>query len=330
MGYLAQKRARKERRRELFEQKMQRKERLRTRRHPSNNHDDPDAPPVRQRGIKQEEFRPWFIARKVREEYMNRKARQAGKEWIHKVAVIVERLPVVMPDLEDWEEEYDHLKAHLNFYNGFDYPPGLFPQLQRRDDDYDDIYNNTSRRSGPAITNEDVLERVPRGLVLAPRETEADATGNVRTTNRKLKTSLYLTVQDKTTSQWQFPTVTVREDDGETLLEAAKRAVEETVGTDYQESSSSTLEYWCPSNAPWAVDMVSFAANDQSAEDGRFYGIKTFFVKIQYDEGAVADDAELSRSTVVRDFAWLDRGEIVERVKQDKGYELSKLYHYML
>jgi large subunit ribosomal protein L46 len=284
-GYWEKKKAAKERRRILWEAAQERKERLKTRRK--------GRPEV---GQKRRDFRSFFIKKKVDEEHMNRKARQAGLDWQVKVAVILERCYVVLPDKEDWEIEYENMKTFLGQF-GKEYPKELF------DIDYD--------KPRP-ITDEELLAMLPKGFTPAPRETEADKTGNVRTTNRKLKTSVYLTVQED--EEWQLPTVTLLDDGKETFLEAAKRAVKEKVGDG--------VEFWCPSNCPWSVDMKAFPENQRA---NGLYGTKTFFMKVQYDEGVVSE-----QEMTVQDFAWLDRREIAERFGEKQGDEASMFYHYML
>jgi hypothetical protein len=78
---------------------------------------------------------------------------------------------------------------------------------------------------------------------------------------------------------------------------------------------------WCPSDAPYAVDMVAFPEDQR--KDG-FYGTKTFFIKVQYDCGDVSET-----TMAVKDFAWMD-GEMTERVQQERGDYESKFYQYML
>jgi large subunit ribosomal protein L46 len=283
---MAQKRAAKEKRREQYETKVGRTENLQTRRK--------DSP----RDQKKKTFRNYFIKKKVDEEYMSRKARQASLDWKIDVAVIVERLNVVLPDKETWEVEYGDLKAHMLQY-GKQYPK--------------ELYNIDLEQV--ATTEEELMDMLPKGFVPAPRVTTADETGDVRTTDRKLKTNVVLAVQDTGHGdevQWQLPTVPLKED--ETLLEAAKRAVKEKVGEE--------VEFWCPSNAPYAVDMVAFPEDQR--KDG-FYGTKTFFIKVQYDRGDV-----LENTMTVKDFAWVDRGEMVERVQEERGDYESKFYQYML
>jgi large subunit ribosomal protein L46 len=150
-----------------------------------------------------------------------------------------------------------------------------------------------------------ILALLPEGYTPAPIVTEADKTGELQTHNRKLQERLYLTIPSADDpSKWIFPTVLVK--DEETLLAAAKRAVKQ-VGP--------TMDIWCPSNCPWAVDL-----SVHNKPEG-FFGTKTFFLKVQHDEG----DADISKQ-----FAWLSRTEMAERVREQEGVKASKFYHYML
>lgn len=271
------KRATKERRRALYEAKMARKAALPFRR--SQN------PP---RDQKRRAFMSWFIRKKVHEEYMVRKARQAGLDWKIRVAVLLERIPIIFDDKETWETEYEDLRAYLDQF-GKAYPKALMgvdPDAEVK-----------------ALTDEDLIASLPPGFTPAPRETEADATGDVRTTDRKLKTNIYLAVQQPTSQDsnaiWQFPTVDLNEN--ENLLDAAKRALETQVGP--------SVEFWCPSNAPWAVDLVPYDSDSSERTTDGLYGIKTFFIKVQYDIGQVSE-----REMKVKDYAWLDRAEAVEQL----------------
>jgi large subunit ribosomal protein L46 len=283
-GYLAQKEAAKVKRRQRYEAYQERQAGLKTRR------------AGKQPRQECQDFRKWFVTKKVDDEYKDRKARQAGLDWKIRVAIILERTPVVLPDKEDWEIEFENLSGYMMQF-GQQYPKELFPV------DYE---------SEKAVSDEDLLKLLPKGYVPAPRETEADMSGNVRTTDRKLKTSVFLTVQDDK-DVWQLPSVALGED--ESLLNAAKRAITEMVGNE-------TIDIWCPSNCPCGVDVVAFP-NEQRT-DG-FYGTKTFFMKVRYDEGEVKDQV-----LKAKDYAWLDRNEVVHRVSEQQGDSKSKLYRYLL
>lgn len=152
---------------------------------------------------------------------------------------------------------------------------------------------------------------LPEGFTPAPRVTEDDKNGNVKSLNRRLATRMYLAI--KQDGKWALPAVDVK--DGETLLDATKRAVVDTAGD--------RLEFYCPSNCPMGVDMTIYS-DDEQKQHGTF-GVKTFFLRVQYDDGVVSD-----KISDGRDYAWLDRDEMTQRVKDEQGEDASKLYHYLL
>jgi large subunit ribosomal protein L46 len=154
---------------------------------------------------------------------------------------------------------------------------------------------------------------LPEGFTPAPRETEADKSGDVRTLDRRLKDRIFLTVQDGEDSKWGLPTIVPKKD--ETLLDAAKRVVKDKVG-------GQLMDLYCASNAPVAVNFKVFT--EEERKDG-FFGVKTFFMRVQHDEGNVS-----KKDMQVKDFAWLDRSEVVARVQEEQGLRQSKLYRYML
>ena len=55
------------------------------------------------------------------------------------------------------------------------------------------------------------------------------------------------------------------------------------------------------------------------------YGTKTFFMKVVHDEGQVSP-----KTMTVQDYAWLDRGEITEKMKEEHGDYVAKFYHYLM
>ena len=107
-----EKKAKKQKRTELFEYAQQRLERLKTRR---------DGHGV---GLRKRTFREWYDKRRIYQEIMDRKARQANLEWTIQAAAILERLPVVTPDKPQWEVDYLNLKAYLEQF-GKEYPEEL-------------------------------------------------------------------------------------------------------------------------------------------------------------------------------------------------------------
>lgn len=140
-----------------------------------------------------------------------------------------------------------------------------------------------------------------------PRETEADASGDIKTLNRRLKTRIFYSQKDDEASLWTFPTATIEGE--ETLKQAAQRVAKEKLGDE--------MEILALSNCPIAVDL------DVNQKDG-FYGTKTFFMKLQYFQG------ELKPVEQVADYGWLDRSELEERAEASQGPNAAKFLRYML
>lgn len=102
----------KQRRTELWEYSQKRLENLKTRRN--------DRPV----DVKKTAFREWFDKRRMYQEILDRKARQAKLNWTIRAAAVLERLPVVTRDKPQWEIDYLNLKAYLGQF-GKDYPVEL-------------------------------------------------------------------------------------------------------------------------------------------------------------------------------------------------------------
>lgn len=115
LTYAQQKVLAKERRRQTYEAKISRDTARQSRR---------DGSEDSVRGQHASAFRSWFDRYRTRNETMDRKARQAGLPWRVRVASVVERLPVILPDKEEWETDYEELDAYLKQF-GRDYPKEL-------------------------------------------------------------------------------------------------------------------------------------------------------------------------------------------------------------
>lgn len=172
--------------------------------------------------------------------------------------------------------------------------------------------------------------------------------------------------QQHRTTQLQpfFPTTFVR--DHESLVEAAIRALQEHIGTKGIGSGSGAatgrksngektagdgdkvppilpLDLYYPSQAPLGVHLQPYVddrnKNDHddddvddksqqvsSSEEG-YFGTKTFFIKVQYDDGM------LTKKDIGggRDFAWLDRAEVVDHFRAGGMADNdAKFYQYLL
>lgn len=202
--------------------------------------------------VMKHEFREWWEKKRSHEESLDRQARQANEDWQIQVAVVLERLPVVLDDVADWEKEFDELKAYFAQF-GKEYPKELVPL----------------RTSPTLVTDEELLAALPPNFRPASRETDADRSGELNTLDRNLKNRVFLLL-DNGKGSWQFPESHV--ENGESLQETAKRILNEQVGKD--------LDLYFPSYSPSAVIV-------KREEDGGYFGTKKFFIRVQHDEGNV-------------------------------------------
>jgi hypothetical protein len=111
----------KEGRIKAYQHKLQRRDQLKHRRKRSSSHNNNNSNHQHELLLKPT-FRSWWDSRQAREEQWDRRARQAGLEWQIQVAVIVERLPVVLPDKHEYETDYEALRAYIQSHSGKVYP----------------------------------------------------------------------------------------------------------------------------------------------------------------------------------------------------------------
>lgn len=295
LSYKARKAAAKQQRRETWERHQARLTRVKTRR---------DASP---KDVKKKLFRSWFDKEVTYHHTLCRVAKREKRPWRIRVAAMVERLPVVTADVEPWEREYTDLRDYLDTY-GKEYP-----------EETGFMYAPDKPEDHIVPTDEELLAGLP--FEVAPRETEADSTGDVKTRDRQLKERVYLALKTagegaRSGPRWTLPSALTT--DEETMLETAQRAVAEAVGKN--------LILWCPSNAPMAVNFRPYRESMPEDFRGGYFGEKVFYYRVQYDQGDVDEGAVGSEM----DYAWLTRGEIVARVEEERGKHQAKFFHYML
>ncbi len=158
---------------------------------------------------------------------------------------------------------------------------------------------------------------LPEGFTPAPRITEADKSGDIKTLNRKLNTRVYLSVKPNEEEGWILPTTDLKLDEKETFLEGAKRVTKSVAGND--------LILLCISNCPMGVDCKEYSEEEKAANGSKVFGEKTFYMRVQYDDGSVNEN----KMKKMDDWGWLTREEMVENIL-NKGDEASKFYKYLL
>ncbi len=128
-------------------------------------------------------------------------------------SMLVERIPVVIPEAPEWEREYKEWS-------------------QARRDKF------KVKLPDQIVEAKGLLETLP-DFEPASRETEADQTGDRSTIHRKLAEFLFLVVKDKD-GNWGFPKC--EHSEGETMRQTAERSLKDFAGD--------SLECWVVGNAP--------------------------------------------------------------------------------
>jgi hypothetical protein len=108
-SYQARKAALKIKRREAYERSQLRLTRLATRR----NHSPKD--------VKKQAFRAWWDNELKYHDQLLRMAKRNNQPWRIRVAAMVERLPIVTPDMPGWERDFVDLTDYLATF-GKEYP----------------------------------------------------------------------------------------------------------------------------------------------------------------------------------------------------------------
>ncbi|KAH7472340.1 hypothetical protein PRIC1_005203 [Phytophthora ramorum] len=223
-----------------------------------------------------------------------------GKKWRVLSASVLERLPVVQPDLKDWEVDFEvmqHEKA--------------LREDQRLEKDFWFMEPGTTHitpEEAPWPNEaEDPEEVVGAGFHLAPRETEDDASNNRKSLNRALKGRVFLLVkndQKDAKYPWFFPLGDKQ--DAEKMRDSALRHVSETVGDE--------LEATPVGNAP--MGYVKYLHED----DAEFDGTKVFFYKSQLLYGDVALNQDKAS-----DYLWVTRDELSEYLDPEIADYVQKM-----
>lgn len=83
----------------------------------------------RPKNTRKKKFMAWFKPKAKREHHHNHKARKLALDWKLQVAVVLERLPIVLPDTPKWQEDYDNLRTYLDQF-GREYPKELYGSME--------------------------------------------------------------------------------------------------------------------------------------------------------------------------------------------------------
>ena len=227
-----------------------------------------------------------------------------NQEWYLSAAVCVERIPTLTPPLTEFQQkmlnhlsqiEYEHSKK-----SGFElrHEADIEAAEKRK-------LEGTKLSTGTRTAQDDndawVKDRI--SFVPAARQTKSDNEKNLKSTERKLDAPLHLVVERNLGSCndskgtpffcWDLPTCIRR--DGESMRDAAERAIRESCGKD--------LDVQILGNAPWAYYKTKYPKRIQDKTGKR--GEKIFIYKGHYQKGTAQ-----CQKDVTRDLRWFTIDEL--------------------
>ncbi|KAF3924858.1 hypothetical protein ABW21_db0204706 [Orbilia brochopaga] len=210
-------------------------------------------------------------------------------------------------------DEWRAKRKGMQVYNPYDREWGWADEMrygEKPGDDEDMSYEDlvTYTVSGEDISASDTEEEIAAKKTMTkplPRETEADATNDVRSLNRKLSRTLYLLVKrgDRQDDAWKFPQANLVEK--ENLKQCAEGILTKSCGRD--------MNYWMVGNVPIGHYSYAFPEGAQRP-DGQPQGKTVFFMKARVFAGR----PRLAGNQVsLADYQWLPKEEIEAVVATD-------------
>ena len=219
-------------------------------------------------------------------EAAHKAALASNKEWRVMVSAVVERIPIILPDAEKWEEDFLTAQSEYRDALSREYTQGFWgtDDSETKDDDDDGA---------------DTIG----GFMLSPRETEADATNNFHSLNRQLSKYLYLLI--KSDGNWHFPT-SAHEPGSDAVINTLSSLLVKKCGTDLKEAANIISS--SPSAFDWGVD-------NNGGKGDNIYGTKDFFYNFQISN----TEARVEVGEGVDDFAWVTVDALGDYVGEEKA-----------
>ncbi len=225
--------------------------------------------------------------REVNEEH-EVKAKALGLDWRVVCATVLQRYPVITPTNEPWEEAHYDMEERM-----------AEKQREWLMEQLGDTDANFVGDENPSY--DEIVASMP--FTPAPRVSQADIDGDMRSMERKMdKSSFLLVKRNRDNYAWQFPQGKLNKDkDGDSGRTTAERIIDRAVGN---------VHRWFVSNAP--IGHICYAYPPEIQEQRGQYGAKVYFWRCQLIEGTVKLETRL-----YKDYAWVAREEIGDYVEDE-------------
>ncbi len=254
-------------------------------------------------------------------------------------ALILSRIPIVTPDVPEYEQQYYYLQSELEkrlmwtFPDFFYFKKGSFasrnfnmaqkglvvkqPGVWYKKGLPDIKYNRERREKQELVIPKDVTKGLTedgfeQAAVLAPRVTEFEE--DTTSLKRKLPRTIYLLVKDAKTGAWRFPSFPL----------ARKVSLHEIAEQGLREIGGVNLDTWTVSNTPAAVvkydsqNNIKVLSKEQlvkSSEKQAANVLREYFIKSHILAGTFELQEAVKKD--ISTFGWFSKEEIKERVNPD-------------
>lgn len=265
--------------------------------------------------------RPIIQEQRARNTALQSEAEAKNLDWRLVCSTILHRYPVITPDKEPWEVEYEKMEATI----AEKHRELLIKELEGTPD--------SVLIEDKVLSKEEMLETLP--FTPAPRITEADKTNDRHSLERRLTDSLFLIVRrNRGDFGWQFPQGKLQEN--ETIADAAARILQRAGHADVDQFQGSVLSkkkpspLLVPNNSYFVskspVGHYQYAYNPALQEKRKQFGARVFFTRAQYLGGSTLP-VKISKK-MYKDYAWIARDEVFEYFDPETAKFLYALLPY--
>lgn len=202
--------------------------------------------------------------------------------WRLASAAMVERYPIILPEMHPFEEEYNTGRFLYEQSRSKPMPKEAF--LTERD--------RIEGRTEPSFNDPVAAQYVP-----GPRITEADKANDIRSLDRALAERLYFVVKSEKSDQYRFPQVMADKEEV-SMIDFAERAVRAVTIPD----SRPKIHFIAPRPACHLEHV--FPVSYQQKYD--VYGVKIFFYRAILLKGSIDSVRN------AKDYAWARESELRE------------------
>lgn len=224
-------------------------------------------------------------------------AADADPAWHFKSSIVIQRIPVILPELEPWETEWHQYLEKRREKTCVPLPEEITRVI------HDSDTGGWRYKTAEELAEEKTRAEEHSKMEFAPRITEDDLSGNKRSLDRQLDKSVYLIVKkDRTENTWEFPKVNWR--GSEPLRDTLEDNLRHLFGGD--------TRLHMMGHAP-----IGHLSYKYPQPQGPTEGAKVFYFHTLYLSG----DILIPKPYV--DFAWVSRDEMKEHFPANL-YELSE------